>query len=301
MQRQARQDEVPLQPFLKPLLLNQHPRIFIAGCGYTGERCAEFFCREGAAVTALVSSPGSRQRLSGKPYEILVADAADPAMLEAALSRCGQPDILIHCLSGKAGRDAAAYRVTYVATLRNLLASLHPKFCVFTGSTSVYTQNDGSTVTEESACGGTPTADVLLEAERIALAAGGAVVRLGGIYGPGRTRFIESALERGTSPFGSPEAFINMIHRDDAARALCHAGRSRLHGIYNAVDDHPARRDDLAEDIRTDQPVRNAHLAPATGKRVSNAKLRSSGWHPLYPSILDALHNDPDLAALRTQ
>lgn len=230
-----------------------------------------------------------------------MADAADPAALEAALSNYAQPDILIHCLSGKTGRDAGAYNVTYVATLRNLLTSLRPKHCVFTGSTSVYTQNDGSTVNEESPCGGTPTADVLLEAERIALDAGGAVVRLGGIYGPGRTRFIESALTQGTSPFGSPDAFINLIHRDDAARALCHAGRSRLHGIYNAVDDHPARRDALAEAIREDHPIRDAQFAPATGKRVSNAKLRSSGWQPLYPSVLDALRDDPDLAALRRQ
>jgi hypothetical protein len=53
--------------------------------------------------------------------------------------------------------------------LRNLLDVLRPRFCVFTGSTSVYPQNDGSAVTEESRTGGTPTGDVLLEAERLAL------------------------------------------------------------------------------------------------------------------------------------
>lgn len=281
-------------------MLNSRPRIFIAGSGYTGERCADFFCRKGAEVTALVSSAGSAQRLQGKPFRVLAADASDREALQGVLSNFEKPDVLIHCLSGHSGRDAAAYRVTYVETLHNLLEILKPSHCVFTSSTSVYAQDDGSEVTEESPCGGTPTADVLLEAEAIALASEGAVVRLGGIYGPGRTRFIESALSEKLSPHGSSDAFINLIHRDDAARALFHAGDLRLRGIFNAVDDHPSRRDALAEAIRTDQPVRegNGGGTPA-GKRVSNAKLRRSGWRPHYPSVIDALRLDAELASLR--
>lgn len=280
--------------------MNSRPRIFIAGSGYTGERCADFFCSNGADVTALVSSAGSAQRLQGKSFGVIAADASDPAALRNALAQCERPDVLIHCLSGHSGRDAAAYRVTYIETLRNLLQILHPGHCIFTSSTSVYTQDDGSVVTEESACGGTPTADVLLEAEAIALASGGAAVRLGGIYGPGRTRFIESALSMKSSPFGSADAFINLIHRDDAARALFHAGDLRLRGVFNAVDDRPSRRDALAAAIRTDQSVRqDTDSGPAAGKRVSNAKLRSTGWEPRYPSVIDALRLDPELAALR--
>lgn len=206
------------------------------------------------------------------------------------------PDLLVHCLSGQGGRDAGAYRVTYVETLRNLLGVLRPKFCVFTGSTSVYPQNDGSTVTEESRTGGTPTGDVLLEAERIALAAGGAVVRLGGIYGPGRTRFIEAA-RSGQPTAGDPDGFINFIHRDDAAAALHHVGMQRLGGIWNAVDDRPVRRMELAEAIRSGSPLPVAAAAgqcpiPSTGKRVRNAKLRAAGWTPRYPTVIDALKAD---------
>lgn len=200
------------------------------------------------------------------------------------------PDVLIHCLSGHGGRDADAYRITYLQTLRNLLEVLHPKFCVFTGSTSVYPQKDGSIVTEESRTGGTPTGDVLLEAERLALEAGGAAVRLGGIYGPGRTRFIES-VRTGQPTSGDPDGFVNFVHRDDAASALHHVGRLQLAGIWNAVDDRPVRRAELALAIRTGQPLPAPDdSSSASGKRVRNAKLRASGWKPRYATVIDAIN-----------
>lgn len=223
---------------------------------------------------------------------MIAADAADADELRRNFSGY-EADVLIHCLSGHGGRDAEAYRATYVETLRRLLDILHPAFCVFTGSTSVYAQNNGSTVTEESLTGGTPTGDVLLEAEGLALAARGAVVRLGGIYGPGRTRFIEAA-RTGQSTAGDPDGFINFIHRDDAAAALHHVGSLRLGGIWNAVDNHPVRRTELAGAIRGDHPLPAAASArepqvPATGKRVKNTKLRAAGWTPRYPTVIDAI------------
>ncbi len=203
--------------------------------------------------------------------------------------------MLVHCLSGKDGRNPDAYRVVYCATLRNLIDLLLPKFTVFTSSTSVYAQNDASEVDETSPVGDTPTGDVLVSAEQITLDTGGAAVRLGGIYGPGRARFIESARANEPLPFGSPDAFINLIHRDDAARALFHVGSNRLPGLYNAVDDHPARRADLAESIRTNSPLVAAvydRRTPSTGKRARNKKLRATGWTPQYPSVLDAIRAD---------
>jgi len=194
----------------------------------------------------------------------------------------------VHCLSGKDGRNAGAYRIVYLETLRNLIGVLQPEFTVFTGSTSVYPQNDASEVDETSPVGGTPTGDVLLAAEKLAIEAGGAAVRLGGIYGPGRARFIESARANEPLPFGAPEAFINLIHRDDAARALFHVGSHRLAGIYNAVDDHPGRRDDLADSIRSGKLTASGS-GKSAGKRVRNAKLKAAGWTPQYPSVLDAL------------
>jgi nucleoside-diphosphate-sugar epimerase len=240
-------------------------------------------------VTALVSSASSQQRLADKPYRVIAADAADLSALRTQLASCPGPDVLIHCLSGNEGRTAEAYRTVYYQTLCNLHEVLRPAFTVFTSSTSVYPQNDASEVDESSPVGGTPTADVLCEAERLALHAGGSVVRLGGIYGPGRARFIEAARSGEPLPFGPAEAFINLIHVEDAARALFHIGSGRHPGIFNAVDDHPARRADLAESIRCQALQTPPPGLPATGKRVRNAKLKSTGWNLRYPSLLDAL------------
>jgi nucleoside-diphosphate-sugar epimerase len=237
----------------------------------------------------LVSSAESARRLGGKPYRALAADAADEVQLLSRLRDIEPPDVLIHCLSGHQGRNADAYRVVYIQTLRHLRDILRPSFIVFTSSTSVYPQNDGSLVDETSPVGGTPTGEVLLEAEQIALDAGGAAVRLGGIYGPGRDRFISAARAGEPLPYGEPEGFVNFTHRDDGARALVHVGRHRLHGVFNAVDDHPCRRADLARAIRTGGPLPAAPFPPSTGKRVSNAKLRGAGWAPSYASVLDAL------------
>ena len=313
--------------------MNHHPRILVAGCGYTGARCADFLFAEDFAVTGLVSSEASARRLADKPYPVLAADASRPDLLRGLAGDLGRTDVLVHCLSRSGGRDADAYRVTYLQTLLNLAEILAPAFSIFTSSTSVYPQNDGRWVTEESPTGGTPASLVLLEAEKAALASGGGVVRLAGIYGPGRSRFIEAALavsesgstgappvlsdlQRAGRPFSLPEpaasprsdTCLNLIHRDDAAAALCHLAKHRLAGIYNAADDCPGCRSDLAEAIRA---FPDAHLpgrarwpqraaafpSQACGKRVSNSKLRATGWSPRYPSIVAALRDDTELRA----
>ena len=256
-------------------------------------------------MTGLVSSEASARKLAGKPYAVIAADASRPDPIRNFAGRLGRTDVLVHCLSRSGGRDPDAYRVTYLQTLLNLAEILAPDFSIFTSSTSVYPQDDGSWVTEESPTGGTTASLVLLEAEKVALASGGGVVRLGGIYGPSRSRFIEAALA-GTPPsHGAPHSHINAIHRDDAAAALCHLAKHRLAGIYNAVDDSPAPRLDLAAAIRAFSdahppgsarwPQRAAR--PSCGKRVSNAKLRAAGWTPRYPSIVAALRDDAELRA----
>lgn len=96
---------------------------------------------------------------------------------------------------------------------------------------------------------------------------------------------------------GDAGGFVNFIHRDDAAAALQHIARLRLGGIWNAVDDCPVRRTDLAEAIRNGSPLPDAGAVgdqriPGTGKRVANTKLRTAGWMPRYPTVIDALEAD---------
>ncbi len=224
-------------------------------------------------------------------------DAAEAGGLAALAGRLGPVEAMIHCLSGRSGRDPAAYRRTYVVTLRMLCEVFAPARVLFTSSTGVYPQDDGSWVDEDSPTAtpdehGSSTASVLRAAEEIVLAGGGTVARLAGIYGPGRTRFLDWALGDRPEPPGPPLGWLNLIHRDDAARALFHLGAVQPSpGIFNVTDGSPARRLDLANALRRVRglpawPVpEGPQEGPGLNKRIANTRLCATGWTPQFPSL----------------
>lgn len=205
-------------------------------------------------------------------------------------------DAVLHCASSRGG-GAGAYARVYCEGLRNLAAAFPAAKIVFTGSTSVYAQTHGEIVDESSAT--EPQRDtgrLLLEAERIALDAGGVVLRLAGLYGPGRsapmTRYLAGTarLEDGGG------RWMNQIHREDAA-AACRLAVDLRSGIYNVVDDRPATQREvfswIAEyfggELPPGGPADPLRKRGLTSKRVSNARLRSAGWVPEFPSYRDAI------------
>jgi nucleoside-diphosphate-sugar epimerase len=270
------------------------PKVIIAGCGFLGEAAADLFSGAGWDVLGLCASEGSAARLAGKPWPVLVADISRP--LSFAPDWQGA-DALIHCASsGRGGPDA--YRAVYLDGLLNLIAALRPRRTLFTGSTSVYAQTDGSWVNETSpALPERDTGRILLDAEGVALATGGYVVRLSGLYGPGRSVLLRKFLS-GEARIEDRPRWINQIHRDDAARALFHLFAVRAEpGIYNVSDNTPATQRDvygwMAEFFsRALPPFGEPDLNRKRGwtsKRVSTEKIRSTGWMPAFPSYRDAL------------
>ena len=186
----------------------------------------------------------------------------------------------------------------HVDGLANLLGALEarrrpPRRVLFTSSTSVFHQRDGSWVDETS-----PTEPshhrgrVMLEAEaRLARSRlCGVGLRLGGIYGPGRTRLVDSVRAgRATwDPRGAQ--YTNRIHRDDAAAALAHLARlAEPAPLYLGVDDEPAAREAVLRWLagRLGAPEPRAEPGAGAldaGKRCRNERLRKSGWAPGYPS-----------------
>jgi len=134
-------------------------------------------------------------------------------------------------------------------------------------------------------------AQILRQAEKIILDHDGIVLRVAGIYGPGRSFLLRSVMN-GTSVIS--DHFVNQVHRDDVASAISFLARSRavdLPRIFNVVDDTPAPRSEILDwlSTRVGLPLSSspATAAPKRGhsnKRVSNAKLRALGWVPAYPS-----------------
>ncbi len=267
-------------------------RILVAGCGYVGAELCLRLARAGHTVFAL------RRRADLVPAGIRALSAD----LTQAQSLGGLPDALDVAFYTAAADDGseAAYRAAYVDGLRNLSRALQeqkqsPRI-VFTSSTAVYAQSDGQWVDETSETAPTHhTGKLLLEAESVLSACGHShvVLRLGGIYGPGRESLLRSVRAGEASYVEDPAQYTNRLHRDDCAGALMHLGLLPApERVYLGVDNDPAARREvlqyLAElcsapppQVVAAKPVRRG----GSNKRCRNTRLLRSGYALTYPSF----------------
>ena len=114
----------------------------------------------------------------------------------------------------------------------------------------------------------------------------GTVLRLSGLYGGSSTRLLDTVRE---GRVDDPHRWTNRIHREDAAAAVVHLLEmaSLPETLYIGTDDDPAQLGDVAAFLaaRLDAPAPPpADPARGHGKRLSNARLRSTGWVARYPS-----------------
>jgi nucleoside-diphosphate-sugar epimerase len=265
-------------------------RVLIAGCGYVGSALAARLAAEGHEVY------GMRRNPAALPPGVrpVAADLRDPATLDDLPTGV---TAVFYTAAADGGSDDE-YRAAYVDGPRNLLAALvargeRPRRVVFTSSTSVYGQAAGEWVDEDS-----PTEPEgfggrrMLEGE--ALVRGGpfpgVVLRLGGIYGPGRTSYIDR-VRSGAAECPAETTYTNRIHRDDCAGALRHL--MLLHAplpVYVGVDRAPA---DTCEVMRwlastLGRPAPARATSPATrrrsNKRGRSDRLVASGYEFIYPT-----------------
>jgi nucleoside-diphosphate-sugar epimerase len=255
-------------------------RILIAGAGDLGARIAIHLRQEGHQVWSIAR----RARIADPG--IIALDLTQPIATQLPQGI----DVLIHCLA-PAVRDAAHYRATYVDGLANLLAALPgTRRVAFVSSTAVYGDHAGNWVDESAICAPAGfngevlrVAEALLqESERASL-----ILRLGGLYGPGREMLLRRVLSGEPVNDTMPPLYSNRIHIEDAARAIAHLAVSELTGIFNVVDDQPAVQtevlDWLADALGVARLPRCAASAAPENKRVSNTRLRESGFAFRYP------------------
>jgi nucleoside-diphosphate-sugar epimerase len=265
-------------------------RVLIVGCGYVGLPLGKELARLGHEVFGLRRSALAETELKAAGITPLHADITQPETL-ANLPR--DFDWVVNC-GASGGGGAADYRKIYLEGNRNLvswLASSPPKKFLYTSSTSVYGQNDGSLVTEKSlAEPAADTAKVLVETEKLLLAARATtafpavILRVAGIYGPARGHWFKQFLRGEARIEGDGARWLNMIHRDDLIGVIIAALRDARPGeIFNAADCEPVSQRDffawLAAELKRPLPSSvplDENLwrrRGATNKRVSNAKL----------------------------
>ena len=287
-------------------------RVLIAGCGYIGSAVGAELVSQGHLVSGLArftQGDAEPRRLGIVPVQ---ADLTKPETLPA-LSQAY--DWVVHCVSTRGG-GAAKYEELYLRGTQNLLAWLSaapPAKLVYTSSTSVYGQNDGTVVDETSPTApDSQTGRILLETEKVVLAAAnemrfsGVVLRVAGIYGPGRTYWLTEFQSGRSLPEQEAERVLNMVHRDDVVGAILRAlDTAKAAGIYNVVDDHPMTRSGLFQwfAARLGKALPTGRAQPQTpakrgltNKRVSNRRLKEElgsqlkfptfkeGYEPMLPA-----------------
>lgn len=263
----------------------------IVGCGYVGTAIARSLAAAGERVTGWVHSVESATPLRAEGFPILVGDVSHA---KAWTNVPSDVEAVIHCASSNRS-GAAAYAAVYREGLRHIVRRFPNARVLFTSSTSVYAQTSGEWVTELSpAEPTTETGLILREAEQLGLDYGAIILRLAGIYGPGRGVLLER-LKKGEAVIeGDGMRWINQIHRDDAASAAVHLLNHGQPGeIYNVCDNEPVTHYDyyrwMSEKLQLPLPpfgpVNTARKRGLTNKRVSNAKLRALGWEPKHGSF----------------
>lgn len=264
-------------------------RVLIAGAGDVGQRVAHRLRAHGHAVWTLRRSTVAM----GDGIHALQGDLTRADTLVAL------PRDISHVvyLPTPGAREEAAYRAVFVDGLRHLVGALRdaprPRL-LFVSSSAVYGDHGDAWVDEE-----TPPAPmgfngrVLLEAERLASSlAPSVVLRLAGLYGPGRLELVER-LRHGTARAPrQPPHWSNRIHVDDAAGAIAHLlFAPEVAPLYLGVDDTPLPLHELYEHIarHIGAPLPAEGPAPAGvgSKRLSNARLRASGFVPRWPDARD--------------
>ena len=273
--------------------------VIIFGCGYIGSELAKVCLGKGWSVTALTRNLETSDKIRQMGVQVYTGKLESDSWWEKIT---GSYDFVINTV-GAASPSVQGYEQSYLHGMRSILGWIVKggrslQSLLFTSSSSVYPQADGSLVNEESSTKGVPERGrILLAAENECLsgipqiAFKRNVIRFSGLYGPGRHLLVDKIRE-GEPMGGCPDRYLNLLHRDDAVSAILSvlnsAGGS---GIFNACDGQHATRGQIARWVANRLGV-PAPVFTGTGsdrggnRRVDSSKLmQSTKWVPKFSNF----------------
>ncbi|MFT2210573.1 SDR family oxidoreductase [Rhizobium giardinii] len=271
--------------------------VLILGAGFSGSAIAKAFLPLAQSVTGTTRSDDKLDGLRALGIDALVYDGATISPeLAAAMKRTTH---LIQSIAP--GREGDPMMRPGTPSLAELMPNL--QWAAYLSTVGVYGDHGGAWVTEETSLEPVSARSVeRVAAEKAWLAfcrdsnIPVAVLRLSGIYGPGRNAFCN--LEAGTARrLIKPNQVFNRIRVEDIAGAAIFLAEKSIGGIFNVTDDEPAPPQDVvAEAARLmgvspppEIPFETAELSPMArsfygeNKRVSNARLRDLGFVFRFP------------------
>jgi nucleoside-diphosphate-sugar epimerase len=291
-------------------------KLFIFGAGYSGNVFAHHMCAAGWQVAGTTRSADKARALESDCIRGLVFDGK--VLTEETRSvLCEASHLLVsiapmHGMNEKHSGPPSVDPVLDAAgeTIRAAMPRL--EWIGYWSTVGVYGDHDGAWVDEEAEC--RPTSKrgrMRVEAEAQWLALGRemevpvAIMRLAGIYGPGRNPFVKLG-EGKARRIVKPGLVFSRIHVDDIAGATEMLALRGLGGIFNICDDEPAPPQDVIAHAASlmgvepppEIPFEEAEMTPMArsfygdNRRVSNAKLKAAGYelhHPDYRGSLERM------------
>lgn len=283
--------------------MNLSDRLFVFGCGYSASAFVAAL-DPGLLAGVTTRSADKAASMAEKGWKPLLfgGTAAGTDEIEAALGQTTH--LLVSIAPGEAGDPVlSAYRDTVLSRMPKLA------WIGYLSTVGVYGDHGGAWVDET-----TPVKPVSQRSlERVEAEDGWtdlaarrgvplAILRLSGIYGPGRNAFVNLA-EGKARRLVKPGQVFNRIHVDDIAGALALLAGQRIGGIFNVTDDEPAPPQDVVEhaawlvglpvppavdfDTATLSPMARSFYGE--NKRVSNAVMKRTGYTFRYPTYREAL------------
>lgn len=267
-------------------------KFFILGSGYVGKALLK---KESQACGSFFASTTSEEKAPLlRPFaeEVFVLKSQESEKLEKIIEASDGIGIFI---APKQGQGYEIYLETAKTISSILKKRTRPFYLIYTSSTFVY-EGAAELCDEESPLTGAhPKAQLLLEAERIYLTCSSkevqiCILRLGGLYGPGRELENRTSHLSGKTLPGTGLEPTNHIHLDDVVTAIEFCIKNRIESIYNLVnDDHPTRKE-LYTGL-----CHSRHIPPPSwddkdssthgcGQAISNKKIKNLGFvfaHPL--------------------
>jgi nucleoside-diphosphate-sugar epimerase len=270
--------------------------VTILGCGYVGKAVAQLWQQQGLTVTVTTTQPERLPELSARASRAVVVRGDDAEALRALLA--DQQALLVSL----GARNRSLYAETYLATAQTLVQVLPSSLqqIIYTSSYAVYGDHQANWVTEDSLIApANENGKILAETEQILLSVTDqvtnqvkiCVLRLGGIYGPGRELIKIFGSTAGQPRAGDGNEASNWVHLDDIVGAVEFARAQQLNGIYNLVQTEPITAGKLLEQLFGTHNLpsviwdKNQASTRAYNARVSNQKIRDAGYQFLHPVI----------------
>lgn len=281
-------------------------RIFIFGAGYSARAFARHAAGTAAFIGGTTRTVDRTALIEQSGVTSFLFDGLAPPSPDIERALAATTHLVISAAPDEAGCPVLAQAQAAIANMPAL------EWIGYLSTIGVYGDHDGAWVDEDSECRPSQRrtiARVGAEGEWTALGARVgrpvAILRLAGIYGPGRNGLVNVA--NGTARrVIRPGQIFNRIHVDDIAGAILFLAESRTGGIFNVSDDMPAPPQAVVEHAAglmgveppPEIPFEEAGLSPMARsfygnlKRVSNARIKVAGYrfaYPDYRSGLDAM------------